>query len=73
MDTDGFVEFDELFGLGDENDSWHQHACRITCSRDRDQFTFFLVASLSKERRASTSVDTRPGIIARISLPNSTS
>ena len=33
---------------------------------------FFFVASLSKERRASTSVETRPGIIFRISFPNST-
>lgn len=36
-------------------------------------FAFALVPSLSKERRASTSVETRPGMIARISLPNSTS
>ena len=36
-------------------------------------YTFAFVASLSNERRASTSVDTRPGTIARISLPNSTS
>jgi hypothetical protein len=35
--------------------------------------TFALVASLSNERRASTSVETRPGIIASISFPNSTS
>ena len=31
-----------------------------------------LVPSLSKERRASTSVETLPGMIWRISLPNST-
>lgn len=30
-------------------------------------------ACVSKENRASTSVDTRPGTMARISLPNSTS
>ena len=36
-------------------------------------WAFAFVAALSKERRASTSVDTRPGMIARISLPNSTS
>jgi len=35
--------------------------------------TLALVASLSKERRASTSVETRPGMMARISFPNSTS
>lgn len=74
LDTDRFVQGNELFGLDDEKESrQHQHVCRITCSRDRGQFTFFLVPSLSKERRASTSVDTRPGIIARISFPNSTS
>jgi hypothetical protein len=31
---------------------------------------FFTDASVSKEKRASTSVDTRPGIIFKISLPN---
>jgi hypothetical protein len=32
-----------------------------------------MVAFLSKDNRASTSVETRPGISARISLPNSVS
>lgn len=31
---------------------------------------FSILFSLSKERRASTSVDTRPGTILRISAPN---
>jgi hypothetical protein len=35
--------------------------------------TLALVPSLSNERAASTSVETRPGTMARISLPNSTS
>lgn len=35
--------------------------------------TFFFVASLSNEYLASTSVETRPGTIWRISRPNSTS
>jgi len=30
---------------------------------------FFSVASLSKESRASTSVETRPGTMSRIALP----
>jgi len=38
-----------------------------------EKVTFALVAALSKERRASTSVETRPGMMARIALPNSTS
>lgn len=35
--------------------------------------TFALVASLSKERRASTSVETRPGMILRMAVPKFTS
>jgi hypothetical protein len=34
---------------------------------------FFTEASVSKEKRASTSVETFPGTILRISLPNWTS
>lgn len=71
LDADGLVESNELFGL----DGGHTpSAClpNYVYRRDRGQFTFLLVPSLSKERRASTSVDTRPGIISRISFPNST-
>lgn len=35
--------------------------------------TFFFVASVSNERRASTSVETLPGMMSKISFPNSTS
>ena len=67
FDTDGLVKSDELLCLKtkDEDDKIipRTNSCR----------TLAFVASLSKERRASTSVETRPGTIARISLPNSTS
>ena len=67
-DTKGFIESNQLFRLLKiANISDH----RMTI--DNRNSTFALVASLSKERRASTSVETRPGMIARISLPNSTS
>jgi hypothetical protein len=36
-------------------------------------FAFAIVPFVSKERRASTSVDTRPGTILRISVPKFTS
>ena len=75
LDTEAIVEGNEFLGLNDENDSMAiiSMLAELRVWPDRGQFTFFLVASLSKERRASTSVDTRPGIIARISFPNSTS
>jgi hypothetical protein len=41
--------------------------------RAMSSLAFALVAALSKERRASTSVETRPGMMAKISFPNSTS
>jgi hypothetical protein len=40
---------------------------------EQEKRTLALVASLSKERAASTSVETRPGTTARSSLPNSVS
>jgi hypothetical protein len=38
-----------------------------------NSLAFFLVASVSNDKAASTSVETRPGMMARICLPNSTS
>lgn len=66
LDTNRLVEGNELLSL------------RIDRIRTQPRYAttslaLALVPSLSKERRASTSVDTRPGMIARISLPNSTS
>lgn len=50
------------------NDAEH-----IDLGREETQRTLRMLASLSNENRASTSVETRPGTIFRISLPNSTS
>ena len=72
LDTNGFVKGNKLLRL-DVMRTIISTLAELRVSRDPGQLTFFLVASLSKERRASTSVETRPGIIARISLPNSTS
>ena len=66
FDGDGVIESNEFLGLKKER-------VRIKVMLQRKAGALAFVASLSNERRASTSVETRPGIIARISLPNSTS
>ena len=66
FDTDRFVEGDEFLSLKTEK-------VRMKVMPWRVPRTLAFVASLSNERRASTSVETRPGMIARISFPNSTS
>jgi len=66
LDTDRVVERNEFLGLETEKVSTKIMPRKKPC-------TLAFVASLSNERRASTSVETRPGMIARISLPNSTS
>ena len=65
LDPDGVVQRDKLAGL-------RARQRRSACAGVRAR-TLALVPSLSKERRASTSVETRPGMMLRISLPNSTS
>lgn len=65
LDPDRIVERNELFGLQKVN---NQPGSTLF-----QRQTLALVASLLKERRASTSVETRPGMMAKISLPNSTS
>jgi hypothetical protein len=66
FDTDRLVEGDQFLCLKPERVS-------IKVMPRRNPRTLAFVASLSNESRASTSVETRPGMIARISLPNSTS
>ena len=65
LDTDRFVEGNELFGLDDKVTSTSLPNYVFAWSRS---ITLLMVPSLSKERRASTSLDTRPGIMARISF-----
>lgn len=72
-DSDGLVESDELVGLRTNNRCASAQCIDALCVKANDRRTFLMVASLSKERRASTSVETRPGMRARICLPNSTS
>ena len=68
-DAKGGVEGDELFGL-----RRNEMNIRIRSDAvDMWQLTLAFVPSLLKERRASTSVETRPGMIFKISFPNSTS
>ena len=66
LDTDALVERDQLLRLE------VSLASRLKGYKPLMR-TFAFVAALSKDRRASTSVETRPGIIFKISLPNSTS
>ena len=70
VNDNGFVESNELLGL---TEATAASALISKDSNSNDEHTFFLVPSLSKDRRASTSVETRPGMILRISFPNSTS
>lgn len=68
VDSELLVERNQLVGLSCRNVSGLQRT-----KRRCDERTLALVAFLSKESRASTSVETRPGTRARISFPNSTS
>ena len=63
---------DTLPGRGDlDQDAVLGNANRLV---ERDELLGLgMVPSLSKDRRASTSVETRPGMIFKISFPNSTS
>ena len=69
-DADGLVELDQVPGL-------YRGTSRVKkCAGAGDRGnvrTLALVASLSNESLASTSVETRPGTMAKISFPNSTS
>ena len=69
-DPNRLVELDQVLGL-------YRGTPHIKTSSKREigvnRRTFALVASLSNESLASTSVETRPGTIAKISFPNSTS
>lgn len=67
VDTELLVESDEVLGLREEG------VCSVYVSTRAERRTLALVPSLSKEREASTSVETRPGTTARSSLPNSVS
>lgn len=67
LDANGLVEGNKFFRLFGQILTQRCHSLRSIV------LTLAFVASLSKERRASTSVETRPGMIARISFPNSTS
>ena len=66
-DPNRLVELDQVLGLTlhVKNPSKREIGARVR--------TLALVASLSNESLASTSVETRPGTIAKISFPNSTS
>lgn len=66
FDTDRVIEGNKFLGLETET-------VKVKIMPRIKPGTLAFVASLSNERRASTSVETRPGMIARISLPNSTS
>ena len=66
FDTDRLIESNEFLCLKTER-------VRRKTMPLKNPRTLAFVASLSNERRASTSVETRPGIMARIDLPNSTS
>lgn len=68
VDSELLVESDQLVGLSHRVVSGLQRL-----NEGQRERTLALVAFLSKESRASTSVETRPGTRARISFPNSTS
>ena len=66
VEAHGLVQGNELLGL-------ERRRSAGKCTHVWRPSTLAFVRCLSNERRASTSVETRPGMIANISLPNSTS